>query len=103
MEAEDLKINDRVYPLRRTLEHGDFPSTHSYAWRQALAAVSDPREAHLYVAAIEFDTPNGIPVVLCATKPISTTPGVSHTLEADWFHDVDLVPWLPRTDADVSK
>ena len=83
MEAEDLKLGDKVVPLKRTIDTGEFPVTHSVAWRAALAA----NQPYLFVERINFDTTSGVPRVLCSVDADGSS------MMADWFEDADLVQY----------
>ena len=100
MEAEDLKVGDRVRPIQRTLDHArvPHPATHSFVWRTALERASlqgiTEQQCCLYVCAINLDHPSGIPRVLCSLDPPRVYGIVT---DADWFADVDLVPAAEQT------
>jgi hypothetical protein len=85
MEAEDMTIGMKVKPLQRTIYSCGAPTVkpaeHSLAYRQALLQ----EQKYLYVYRINFETPWGVPRVMCGL-----TPGQG----GDWFDDVDLVPYM---------
>ena len=97
MEAEEIKINDKVVPLIRTTRQGTFAPAHSVTWQ--MAQKLNPPQPYLYAIEVVIDTPSGVPVVLCALTPSSSRRTLQATLidpeviYADWFQDTDLVPY----------